>query len=266
MEIPFFKYQGTGNDFVIIDNRSQRYVSRTDHELVERLCDRKFGVGSDGLMLLQNSSDYDFEMVYFNADGYEGSMCGNGGRCIVAFAHYLGAIGDECRFIAVDGPHDAKVLKDGWVELKMLDVAEVEKGDGFYFLDTGSPHYVAFAPDVAQIDVVKEGRAIRYSDRFKAEGTNVNFVQKSADQLIVATYERGVEDETLSCGTGVTAAALAASLQGGEEADLAGATTNIQAKGGKLQIKFTKTQNGFENVWLCGPATPVFQGTITIQA
>ena len=265
MEIPFYKYQGTGNDFVIIDNRAHPYVSLTDHKLVERLCDRKFGVGADGLMLLQNNPDYDFEMVYFNADGYEGSMCGNGGRCIVAFAHFLGAIGEECRFIAVDGPHDAKVLSDGWVELKMVDVAEVEEGEGFYFLDTGSPHYVAFAPDVAEIDVVEQGRAIRYSERFKAEATNVNFVQADANQLIVATYERGVEDETLSCGTGVTAAALAASLQSGQANEKEG-ITDIQAKGGKLQIKFTKTDNGFENVWLCGPATQVFQGTISIEA
>lgn len=265
MEIPFYKYQGTGNDFVIIDNRAHQYLNRADHKIVKRLCDRKFGVGADGLMLLQNSPDYDFEMVYFNADGYEGSMCGNGGRCIVAFAHFLGAIEEECRFIAVDGPHDAKVLSDGWVELKMVDVAEVEKGEGFYFLDTGSPHYVAFAPDVAEIDVVEEGRAIRYSDRFKVEGTNVNFVQEDVDQLIVATYERGVEDETLSCGTGVTAAALAASLQAGKEMEVDG-VTDIQAKGGKLQIKFTKTGNGFENVWLCGPATQVFQGTISIEA
>lgn len=264
MEIPFYKYQGTGNDFVIIDNREHQYLSRSDHAIVERLCDRKFGVGADGLMLLQKSAEYDFEMVYFNADGYEGSMCGNGGRCIVAFAHFLGAIGNECRFIAVDGPHDAKVLSDGWVELKMVDVAEVEKGDGFYFLDTGSPHYIAFAPDVAKVDVVEQGRAIRYSDRFKAEGTNVNFVQKADDRLIVATYERGVEDETLSCGTGVTAAALAASLQ--EEKQEENGVTDIQAKGGKLQIKFKKTNTGFEDVWLCGPATQVFQGTILIEA
>ena len=265
MEIPFYKYQGTGNDFVIIDNREQQYLSRKDHQLVEWLCDRKFGVGADGLMLLQNSQDYDFEMVYFNADGYEGSMCGNGGRCIVAFAHYLGAIGEECRFIAVDGPHDAKVLSNGWVELKMVDVVEVEEGDGYYFLDTGSPHYVAFCPNVAQLDVVGEGRAVRYSDRFKAEGTNVNFVEKTADQLVVATYERGVEDETLSCGTGVTAAALAASLRDDQGSEVRNGVTNILAKGGKLQIKFAKTSQGFENIWLCGPATQVFQGTISID-
>lgn len=267
MEIPFYKYQGTGNDFVIIDNRQGSYLTRTDHALVEQLCDRKFGVGADGLMLLQDSDDYDFEMVYFNADGYEGSMCGNGGRCIVAFAHFLGAIGAHCQFIAVDGPHDAKVLPNGWVELKMVDVQNVEVGEDFYFLDTGSPHYVAFSSDVAQIDVVESGRAIRYSDRFKAEGTNVNFVQKQEGKLIVATYERGVEDETLSCGTGVTAAALAACLKeepkaGRKEQE---GVTDIQAKGGKLQIKFKRTAGGFEEIWLCGPATQVFNGTITIE-
>lgn len=266
MEIPFYKYQGTGNDFVIIDHRQRQYLDRQDHGLVSKLCDRKFGIGADGLMLLQESPNYDFEMVYFNADGHEGSMCGNGGRCIVAFAHFLGVIGSSCQFIAVDGPHDAKVLDQGWVELKMVDVEQVEVGDGFYFLDTGSPHYVAFSPNVEEVDVVAAGRAIRYSDRFKAEGTNVNFVQEKGEELIVATYERGVEDETLSCGTGVTAAALAASLKAEQEgAEVPVDHKAITAKGGQLQVKFQRTASGFEEIWLCGPATQVFKGTITID-
>lgn len=265
MDIPFYKYQGTGNDFIIIDNRKEQYLGREDHGLVLALCDRKFGIGADGLMLLQKHPDYDFEMVYFNADGYEGSMCGNGGRCIVAFAHFLGVIEDTCQFIAVDGPHDAKVFDDYWVDLKMVDVQEVEVGDGFYYLDTGSPHYVTFSRDLRQVDVVQAGRAIRYSDRFKTEGTNVNFVQEDGESLIVATYERGVEDETLSCGTGVTAAALAACLKA-EQGQVRPhqKETEILAKGGPLEVKFKRTTDGFEDIWLCGPAIQVFQGTITI--
>lgn len=272
MDIPFYKYQGTGNDFVVIDNREGSFLTRKDHEIIEKICDRRFGVGADGLMLLQHKEGYDFEMVYFNADGYEGSMCGNGGRCIVAFAHFLGVIGETCRFIAVDGPHDARVISSRWVELKMVDVESVEKGKDFYFLDTGSPHYVSFSSDVEALDVVREGKSIRYSDRFKEEGTNVNFVQPKGDELIVATYERGVEDETLSCGTGVTAAALADFLRGeevkGEEVKggvVKGREIGIRAKGGELKVKFAYNNNTFEDIWLCGPATQVFQGEITID-
>ena len=273
MDIPFYKYQGTGNDFVVVDNREGTFLTRDDHDIIEKICDRRFGVGADGLMLLQNKEGYDFEMVYFNADGYEGSMCGNGGRCIVAFAHFLGIIGASCRFIAVDGPHDARVIASRWIELKMVDVTQVEKGADFYFLDTGSPHYVTFSSDVAALDVVTEGKSIRYSNRFKEEGTNVNFVQAKGNELIVATYERGVEDETLSCGTGVTAAALAHYLRGeevkgeevrGEEVK-GGHEIGIRAKGGELKVKFARNNNSFEDIWLCGPATQVFQGEITID-
>lgn len=264
MEIPFFKYQGTGNDFVIIDNRTKTRLDRTNHALIQKLCDRRFGVGADGLMLLQNKDGFDFEMVYFNADGYEGSMCGNGGRCIVAFAHFLDAIGDSCRFIAVDGPHEAKVLANGWIELKMVDVATIEQGQDYFYLNTGSPHYVTFSTDVARLDVVAEGRRIRYSNRFKAEGTNVNFVQSLENGIAVATYERGVEDETLSCGTGVTAAALANYLQTEKTENQGPQQIDILAKGGELMVKFEVEETGFKNIWLCGPATQVFHGKIAI--
>lgn len=258
--IPFHKYQGAGNDFILLDQRAERYVQRGDAELIRRWCDRRFGIGADGLILLQRCEGYDFEMIYFNADGGEGSMCGNGGRCIAAFAHYLGIFQETCRFLAVDGAHEARLLPDGWVELRLGDVAEVEQGDGYCFLDTGSPHYVRFVENLQGVDVVGEGRAIRYSARFRTQGTNVNFVEVREHGLAVATYERGVEDETLACGTGVTAAAIAhyqqLSSAGGPQ------RVSIQAKGGRLEVRFEPHGAGFTQVWLAGPAERVFEGSI----
>ncbi|HQU58134.1 MAG TPA: diaminopimelate epimerase [Saprospiraceae bacterium] len=257
--IPFHKYQGAGNDFILIDQRSRPYLSRKDSTQIERLCDRHFGIGADGLILLQEKAGYDFEMVYFNADGGEGSMCGNGGRCIVAFAHHLGLITDSCRFQAVDGPHEARRRANGWIELRLGDVASVEQGQGYYFLNTGSPHYVTFVDDLQAVNVYQQGRAIRYSERFRAEGANVNFVQVQGNGIAVATYERGVEDETLACGTGVTASAIARYLQTPANGLQ---TIPIQAKGGQLEVRFEPKGDGFTNIWLCGPAEKVFEGTI----
>lgn len=258
MKIPFHKYQGTGNDFVIIDQRDHQYIQHSEQALIERLCDRRFGIGADGLMLLERKPGYDFEMIYFNADGRQSSMCGNGGRCIVAFAHRLGIVQDCCRFWAIDGPHEAVVRKDGWIELKMIDVKGVEKGPDFYYLNTGSPHYVTFTEVLADLDIYQAGRAIRYSERFEAEGTNVNFVQLEPDGISVATYERGVENETLSCGTGVTAAAIAYYLDRKNGAD----RVPIKVKGGNLEVRFEAGDEGFREIWLCGPAEMVFAGQI----
>lgn len=207
----FYKYQGTGNDFIIIDNRDLKF-NRSDNGLVAKLCHRRFGIGADGLMLLQNKTGYDFEMVYYNADGNQSSMCGNGGRCIVEFARTLGLVKEKTLFYAIDGEHEA-VVKPNFVTLKMKDVNDVETNSDFYFLNTGSPHYVAFVNDLTNYDVVHEGKKIRYNNRFKADGTNVNFIEKIGGGLFVRTYERGVEDETYSCGTGVTAAALVAAIK-----------------------------------------------------
>ena len=262
MTIPFFKYQGAGNDFIVIDNREEQFLSCPDEALITRLCDRRFGIGADGLMLLQNKPDFDFEMVYFNADGREGSMCGNGGRCIVAFAHRLGLIEERAHFLAVDGPHEAVLTRADWVELKMIDVAEIEQESDYFYLDTGSPHYVRFVEDISAIDVVQEGRNVRYSERFKEKGTNVNFVQAGPSGLHIATYERGVEDETLACGTGVTAAALAYYLREGKNTAL---QVPVQAKGGALSVRFRAGQDGFDQIWLCGPAEFVFTGKIEIS-
>ncbi len=257
--IDFYKYQGTGNDFVLIDNRSLTFEK--NEALVAHLCDRRFGIGADGLILLENELGFDFKMVYYNSDGKLSSMCGNGGRCISNFAKQLGIVQDKAHFLAVDGPHEALLLEADWVELKMGNVDEIEEGDGFYILDTGSPHYVIFVEDIDDINVVENGQAIRYSNRFKEKGINVNFVERNADGIIVATYERGVEDETLSCGTGVTAAALAYRLKSGNELLK---SVNIEAKGGSLKVKFSaKRDGGFKDIWLCGKAELVFEGKIT---
>lgn len=262
-KIPFYKYEGTGNDFVMVDQRQEHYLTRQDTKLVSQICDRRFGIGADGLILLQKVDGYDFEMVYFNSDGRESSMCGNGGRCIAAFANFLGAAGDHCRFLAIDGPHEATV-NDDWVELKMADVKEVEMGDGSFVLNTGSPHYVVFVEDLSDMNIVDSGQVIRYSDRFRKDGINVNFVEKTAEGIEVATYERGVEDETFSCGTGVTAAAISFLLA---NPDSKSNEIPIKTKGGNLKVRLIrKKEGGFENIWLCGPAKQVFSGEYYLKS
>lgn len=252
----FYKYQGTGNDFVVVDDRSGSFP--VSQPYIAHLCHRRFGVGADGLMLLQNAEGYDFRMVYFNADGTEGSMCGNGGRCLVRFAHDLGIIGDETTFIAVDGEHQAKVSPEV-ISLKMIDVNEIEKNEIYDFMNTGSPHYVEYVEDLKNMDVYQKGKNIRYSEPFVSRGgTNVNFVEVVGDnQLEVRTYERGVEDETYACGTGVTACALSANLRYGFEDFV-----NIKVLGGQLRIEFDRTVTGYENIFLIGPAVRVFEGMI----
>ena len=260
MKIDFYKYQGTGNDFVIVDNRDNSFGG-TSVKKIAFLCNRRFGIGADGLMLLQNKEGYDFEMVYFNSDGRTSSMCGNGGRCIVAFAKKIGVIKDAAYFIAIDGEHRAKVDEKGWVSLEMNDVKTVEMNEEFCWLDTGSPHYVKFVGSIEKYDVLNEGRKIRYSERFAKEGTNVNFISPEENRLFVRTYERGVEDETYSCGTGVTAAALAASLH---DKATAKDHCDIKTLGGDLRVRFERNGNEFANIWLEGPAEFVFKGMIEI--
>ncbi len=256
MKHRFYKYQGTGNDFIIIDDRDLLF-ERENPALVAKLCNRRFGIGADGLMLLQNRSGYDFEMVYFNSDGNESSMCGNGGRCIVSLAHKLGLVKEEAKFRAVDGDHRA-VIDNDWVSLNMNDVSSVEKNPDFYFLNTGSPHYVRFVSGLDSFDVVGEGKAIRYNERFTSQGTNVNFVEQQGGELFVRTYERGVEDETLSCGTGVTASALVHSLQQGQSGK---GTVAVRTPGGKLTVQYRSNPGkGFDSVRLEGPAIFVFKG------
>lgn len=258
MKLEFFKYHGTGNDFVILDNRDNGYDAFTTKQ-ISHLCSRHFGIGADGLMLLTKKDNYDFKMVYYNADGKESSMCGNGGRCLVKFAAHMGIIKNPYRFCAIDGDHEAYIELNGIVKLKMHDVNKVEYHASYILIDTGSPHFVKFASDVLNIDVPTTGHEIRYSDAFKKEGINVNFVESlSEDAIYVRTYERGVEDETLSCGTGVTAAALlSAHNENGFN------TVTVKTPGGQLTVEFDKKDDQhFENIWLCGPAELVFKGEI----
>ncbi|CAN5845805.1 diaminopimelate epimerase [soil metagenome] len=260
MKRTFYKYEGTGNDFILFDDRENSFDA-FNVKLIAHLCDRRFGIGADGLMLLRNKQGYDFEMVYFNSDGNASSMCGNGGRCISRFALDIGAIKKhEITFLAVDGEHKS-IIGPETVKLKMNDVSEIEKGKDFFYMNTGSPHYVTFNNKGRVMDVVTEGKNIRNSDRFVKEGTNVNFVALDNGAIFVRTYERGVEDETLSCGTGVTACALAAALEGV-------ASTNekclVSTRGGNLSVHFKREGNDFTNVWLEGPATFVFKGEIEL--
>lgn len=261
MEIHFYKYQGTGNDFIMIDDRSSSFPTG-NKELIAGICHRRYGIGADGLILLQQASQWDFRMVYFNADGNESTMCGNGGRCIVAFAKQLGIIEKSCNFIAIDGPHEGVVDHAGAVKIRMKDVTAVEQIDNDVVTDTGSPHYVRFVEDVSAIDVAIDGAAIRYSAQYAATGINVNFVEVHGGIVKVATYERGVEDETYSCGTGVVASVLAAAHKQGRTSGGMLAET----KGGQLSVSFESTDSGYTNIYLRGPARLVFDGTYYINS
>jgi len=252
----FYKYHGTGNDFILFDNRNKLY--NFSKERIAAMCHRRFGIGADGLMLLENEFDYDFKMIYYNSDGGQSTMCGNGGRCMVAFARHLGIITDTAKFLAIDGPHYATIHTDGNIHLQMQDVSHIEIFDTHTILNTGSPHYVVWVRDVKAVDVFNEGRTIRNKPEFQPDGINVNFTQVIGDTLSVRTYERGVEDETYSCGTGVTAAAIAAACS-----ELGSFTTLIATPGGDLTVSFTKdTASTAKNVILTGPAVLVFQGTV----
>ena len=264
----FSKYEGTGNDFIIIDNRNKIFDSSGKSvSLIRKLCNRRFGIGADGLLLLNSSDKYNYSMEYFNADGKLGSMCGNGGRCLAAFAKRLGIINAEAKFDAIDGIHFAEIKMfdeknfNAIVNLKMNDVKNIERGSDYYFLNTGSPHYIKFVNDPAIIEVIAEGQKIRNSERFRTEGTNVNFISFKNDSIYIRTYERGVEDETLSCGTGAVASAIAVADKGLLNQS---SNANLITKGGKLIVSFQKTNHGFENVFLEGPATFVFDGEIEI--
>ena len=255
MKFNFSKYQGTGNDFILIDNRDGT-INLTSRQ-ISHLCNRRFGIGADGLMLLENHPELDFRMRYYNSDGNEGTMCGNGGRCMVDYARSLNLFREHTSFQTIDGMHQAIMEPGSMVALQMKEVQEVLKIENHYFVDTGSPHYVIFTRDINTLDVYAEGRKIRESKRFAPQGTNVNFVEIKGDELHVRTYERGVEDETLSCGTGVTAAAICASA--GQYTDKN--SLDIYTRGGKLNVRFLKKPNNtYTDIWLTGPATFVFKG------
>jgi diaminopimelate epimerase len=258
--VKFYKYQGTGNDFIMIDNRDLSF-QKDNTALINQLCDRRFGIGADGLILLENDANVDFKMVYYNSDGNESSMCGNGGRCIVAFAKQLSVIDQTATFIAVDGLHNATILDQKTIALQMKDVDEVLIHDSYVFLNTGSPHHVTMVNDLQQMDVKQSGKTIRYSELYGEVGSNVNFVsQISENHFAIRTYERGVEDETLSCGTGATAVAIAMNAICKTKQN----HITIDVQGGQLVISFRVNDSGYEEVFLEGPAEFVFEGEVNL--
>ena len=257
MRIEFTKYQGTGNDFVMLDNMSGKY-DEISIETIQFLCDRKIGIGADGLIKLSKHGELDFEVEYFNADGSQ-SFCGNGARCSVAFAKEIGIIESDTKFMAIDGEHAASI-KNNIVRLEMLPVDKIQQFNEDFFVDTGSPHYVHFK-EKTDADIVSFGKKIRYSEQFEKEGVNVNYLNELSNNVIeVETYERGVEDETLSCGTGVTGCALV--YMNLNEID--SGKIDIHTKGGNLSVEAQKVGDGFENIWLSGPAVRVFSGIINL--
>jgi diaminopimelate epimerase len=261
VKIQFYKYQGAGNDFILVDNRSLA-IDHHNPKLISQLCDRRFGIGADGMMFLQSHDLYDFEMIYYNADGQPSSMCGNGGRCIVAFAKFLGVIDSETEFLAVDGPHYAKISAEGnWVSLQMIDVNDVATDEDAYVLNTGSPHYVKLTEGLKEKDVYGDGYAIRNNDTYREHGINVNFVEPNGDGYFVRTFERGVEDETFACGTGVTAVALAMAKHNQLTGHI---DTPVKVLGGNLNIRFDYDGDKFTDIFLEGPAVKVFEGEMEV--
>jgi len=261
MKIKFYKYQGTGNDFVMIDNR-HLFFPKNNTQLIAHICNRRFGIGGDGLILLENDNLSDFKMIYYNADGNESSMCGNGGRCIVAFAKQLGLIQKETTFNAVDGLHFATINASNEVALQMISVNNIKIDEDYTFLNTGSPHHVQMVDELETFNVYEEGNKIRYSALYANGGSNVNFVnQVNQNTFRLRTYERGVEDETLSCGTGATAVAIAMFATGKTIEN----HIKLMVEGGELNVTFEKKgDNEYENVFLIGPATFVFEGEVIV--
>ena len=260
MKVDFYKYHGTGNDFIMIDNR-RGIFPKNNTSLTKRLCERRFGIGADGLILLEDDKNSDFRMVYYNSDGNESTMCGNGGRCIAAFARKLGVVADRSEFMAIDGLHSASESATGLITLQMKDVDAVQCFPSHVFLDTGSPHHVEFVDNLRQIDLKNRGSEIRYGKLYGVAGSNVNFVlQDATDTFSVRTYERGVEDETLSCGTGAVAVAIAAHALG----KTFSTSVQINVEGGQLEVGFTPNNGKYHQVYLTGPATFIFNGIIDL--
>jgi len=258
-KIEFYKYHGTGNDFILI-NAMQNNIQLSQSE-IEILCHRRFGIGADGLMILRPKKGFDFDMDFYNSDGYPGSMCGNGGRCIVAFAHDMGVIENETKFWAPDGEHKAVYYSQDKIALKMIDVDHIDKQELGLVLDTGSPHLVILKDSNKKLDVFNEGRTIRYSDAYNKKGINVNFVIPGNKISEIYTYERGVENQTFSCGTGTVAAGIAL-----HKLQKCSSPLTFKTLGGKLTIYFDYLScDSYRNIWLEGPATKTFSGTYLIK-
>ena len=261
MNFQFEKYQGAGNDFIIVDDREESFPDQ-DHRLIQNLCDRHFGIGADGLILLRDSAGSDFKMLYFNADGHPSSLCGNGSRCVFAFAKKHQIVGDQGTFETSDGIHKGSITLDDQICIEMGDVLEIEKRGADIFMDTGSPHHIAFVDEVSSMDVKVKGAAIRYGAPYFEAGSNANFVEKvNENEFNIRTYERGVEDETLACGTGAVAAAIAVHFSELTPLNV----VNINALGGRLQVSFTPDSGQYKNIQLTGPAVFVFSGNLNTE-
>lgn len=260
MQLAFEKYQGTGNDFILTDGRGMKEIPGA--EQIKFLCNRHFGIGADGFMILLPHRKHAFGMKYYNADGRESTLCGNGGRCMIEYARSLGLFGKQRTFLASDGIHQGRILDNGMISIKMNDVVRVQPCLNGYYLDTGSPHYVEFVTGVSRLNVTEAGQIIRHHEAFKPAGTNVNFAEiMGPGKLFVRTFERGVEAETLSCGTGVTASAISSVLHTSQR----NRNFTVETRGGILKISFSVNRKGiFQNIWLTGPAIHVFSGTITV--
>ncbi|MDR3112418.1 MAG: diaminopimelate epimerase [Elusimicrobiota bacterium] len=270
MEIDFSKLSAAGNDFVLIDNRNSKISAQNYQNITKKLCDRKYAIGADGLIFLEKSENADFKMKYFNSDGSHASMCGNGGRSVAKFAYVLGAAREEMVFETDAGIVNAEIFPNDRVKLSLyepknlkrdLKITVYEKEFNIDFIDTGVPHAVIFADDIEKIDVVKYGRFLRHHSNFAPDGTNVDFVQVLAgNTLLVRTYERGVEDETLACGTGITACGIISVLK-----NLAVSPVKIIARGGdNLEVSLETDNKKVKNVTLEGPAVVTFEGNIKI--
>ena len=259
MKIPFSKYHGAGNDFIIVNGFEQTIPFSKDSNWIKDMCHRRYGIGADGLIIAAPSKESDFEMIYYNSDGGLGSFCGNGSRCVVDFLYSKNMIDSETRFLASDGLHHAKIQRSGWAEVKMRDVEQIELRDKRFILDTGSPHLVEFVNDLQKINVVADGRKLRNLPEFESEGVNVNFVERIGSTLKMATYERGVENETYSCGTGVIAAAITDVFLNQISGDH---TVEVLTKGGGFQVRCIFQDNRFEHIWLCGPTACIFDGIL----
>jgi diaminopimelate epimerase len=256
----FYKYHGTGNDFIMLDARDN-WFPVLSNKLISSICDRRFGIGADGLVLIRPHSRFDFTMIYYNSDGHTGSMCGNAGRCAIAFANKTGIISDHAKFESADGIHEGWIYND-IIRLTMQPVKRVKFSEGHYELNTGSAHYVKFVRDIEKTDVKHKGAIIRYSGTYGKKGINVNFVSFYKDGIFVRTYERGVEDETLSCGTGMVASAICAAIKSKTDKN----SLRIYTRGGNLNISFRKSGNQhFEDIILEGPASYIFEGNIKID-
>jgi diaminopimelate epimerase len=253
--LDFSKYHGTGNDFIVLDNRKGQ-VDFLSQELRALLCHRRFGVGADGIIYLENNEN-GLYMRYFNADGNIGSLCGNGSRCFVQYCLELGIWNDE-GFYAADGHHKARLMAEQRIAIGFSDAGLPEQHDADWYLNTGSPHVVRQVQDLEHIDVIGEGKTIRHARRYQPGGTNANFIEQKQGHLSIRTFERGVEDETLSCGTGAVASALVwASVHQSTGKNL----QPLDTRGGKLEVGFTFNGNEFHDIWLIGPAVHIMDGT-----